>query len=249
MPDSRYYTDLTLPASGIVAGRGLMAKFGLHLGDTIELFDKYENATYRLAVEGVWGNDGTMSVYMPLGAANELLGKDADYFSGYLSDMPLALDERYVAGDLTPDQMDKIASQMQDSMGDMMGVFVGVAVAVYVVLMYLLTKTVIEHNARAISYMKVFGYRTREINRLYLRSISQTVVVSLVVAIPVVVALIVLLVKVVFMRYNGNFVVTLPYDRLLLEIALGLACYALVAVVHARRIRRVPLALALKVQE
>ena len=249
MPNSRYYTDLTLPTSGIVAGRGLMAKFGLHLGDTVELFDKYENATYRLPIEGVWGNDGTMSVYMPLGAANELLGKDADFFSGYLSDEPLALDERYVAGDLTPDQMDKIASQMQDSMGGMMGVFVGVAVAVYVVLMYLLTKTVIEHNARAISYMKVFGYRTREINRLYLRSISQTVVVSLVVAIPIVVALIVLLVKVVFMRYNGNFVVTLPYDRLLLEIALGLACYALVAVVHARRIRRVPLALALKVQE
>ena len=57
------------------------------------------------------------------------------------------------------------------------------------------------------------------------------------------------IVKIVFMRYSGNFVVDLPFDRLAIEVALGIACYAIVAFLHSRRIKKVPLALALKIQE
>lgn len=95
----------------------------------------------------------------------------------------------------------------------------------------------------------MFGYRDAEIGRLYLLSITEVVIVSLIAAIPIVTAFIVFLVKVVFMRYSGNFVVALPFDRLAIEVALGVACYAIVAFLHARRIKKVPLALALKIQE
>ena len=144
--------------------------------------------------------------------------------------------------------MDKIGAQMEDSMGDMM-IIVGISVVIYIVLMYLLTKTIIERSARSISYMKVFGYRDAEINRLYLLSISEAVVVSLIVAVPIVISLITVLVKAIFIQYNGNFVISLPFDRLALEVALGVACFAVVAFFHSRRIKNVPLALALKIQE
>ena len=246
---SRYYTDLELADDSIAAGLGLMMKFDLEVGDTIELFDKYENETYTFTIGSVWGSDGTMNVYMPFDAVNELVGNDADYFSGYLSDEAIDFDERYVANDMTPEQMDKIGAQMEDSMGDMMFVMVGISIAIYIVLMYLLTKTIIERSARSISYMKVFGYRDAEIDKLYLLSITEVVVISLIAAIPIVTSLIVLLVKFIFMRYSGNFVVALPIDRLAIEVALGIACYAIVAFLHSRRIKNVPLALALKIQE
>ena len=97
--------------------------------------------------------------------------------------------------------------------------------------------------------MKVFGYRDAEINKLYLLSISEAVVASLIVAVPIVIALITLLVKVIFIQYNGNFVISLPFDRLAIEVALGIVCFAVVAFFHSRRIKNVPLALALKIQE
>ena len=115
--------------------------------------------------------------------------------------------------------------------------------------MYLLTKTIIERSARAISYMKVFGYTNKEINQLYLRSITEVVIVSLIAVIPLIIEALTLLLKVVFIRYNGNFTMTLPIERVTLEVVLGIACYALVAYFHARRIKNVPLALALKTQE
>ena len=248
-PNSRYYTDLELSPDTVAASYGLVLKFDLKIGDTIDLYDKYENKTYTFTIGSIWGTDGTMNVYMPFDTVNAIVGNDADYFSGYLSNQALNIDERYVASDVTPSQMNKIGAQMEDSMGDMMSMLVGLSVAIYVVLMYLLTKTIIERSARSISYMKVFGYRNNEINRLFLVSITEVVVVSLVVAIPIVIELISVLVKIVFMHYSGNFVIDLPIDRLVLEIVLGLVCYAVVAFLHSRRIKKVPLALALKIQE
>ncbi len=58
-------------------------------------------------------------------------------------------------------------------------VLLGLSVPIFLIFIYLLTKTVIDRSARAISYMKVFGYRDGETNKLYIRSITWTVVVSL----------------------------------------------------------------------
>ena len=248
-PNSRYYTDLQLDNNTVTAGRGFMMKFDLSVGDTVDFYDKYENKTYTFTIGSTGGNSGTMDIYAHFDTVNTLMGNDADYFSGYLSDMTLDFDARYLANDITPEQMDKIGAQMEDSMGGMMQLLVGVSVAIFIVLMYLLTKTIIERSARAISYMKVFGYTNKEINQLYLRSITEVVIVSLIAVIPLIIEALTLLLKVVFIRYNGNFTMTLPIERVTLEVVLGIACYALVAYFHARRIKNVPLALALKTQE
>ena len=241
--------NATSDSTAVAAGLGFTMKFNLAIGDNFELYDKYKDATYTFTIASIWGNSATMNAYMPIDAANALLENDADYFNGYFSNQALEIDELYLASDITPEQMDKIGAQMESSMSGTMSMLVGIAVAIYVVLMYLLTKTVIERNARAISYMKVFGYTNKEINGLYVRTITEVVIVSLLAAIPLIVELLSLLVKAVFMRYNGNFIISLPSDRIALEITLGIACYAVVAFIHMRHIKRVPLSLTLKTQE
>ncbi len=247
--DSRYYNSLEFSNDTATIGYGLASKFNLDVGDVVSLYDKYTDTTYDLAIGSVWGSDGDTNVYLPLETMNKLLGNDDRYFTGYFSDRELDIDNHYMGSDITPSQMDKIGAQMRDSMGDMVYVMVGASLAIYIVLMYLLTKTVIERNARSISHMKVFGYTDREINGLYVRTITETVAISLVAAVPIVTELIVLLIKLVFMHYNGNFVISLPLDRVAIELALGGACYGAVAYLHVRRIRKVPLALAMKTQE
>ena len=190
-----------------------------------------------------------MAVYLPIGDFNETLGNDADYFNGYASNVALALDEKYVASDLTPGSMEKIAAQMLDSMGDMMDMMLGVAVCIFLVFMYLLTKTVIDRSARAISYMKVFGYRDNEINKLYIRSITWTVAVSVIACQPLIVSVLGVIFKGMLMDNAGNITVYVPPAAMVECAIVGLATYAVVAFLHMRRIKRVPMALALKVQE
>ncbi len=247
--NSRYWKDFSVDSGTVALSAGMMDKFGIKTGDSVQLTDKYEGKTYTFTVSKTYGSDSSIALYMPISQFNSTFGNDADYFNGYASNEALNLNERYVATDLTPESMDKIAAQMTNSMGDMMNMLLGLAVAIFLLFTFLLTKTVIDRSARAISYMKVFGYANREINRLYIRSISWTVAGSLVLSIPLIIAGLNAIMKAMLMEYSGNIVIYTPPERILETIVIGLVTYALVAVLHTRRIKKVSLALALKVQE
>ena len=106
-----------------------------------------------------------------------------------------------------------------------------------------------DRSARSISYMKVFGYHDREISRLYIRSISITVLVSLVACLPILVFALDFIVQLMMSEYSGNLELWVAPQTYVVEVLIGAATYAVVAILHMRRIRRVPLALAMKVQE
>ena len=250
--DSRYWDDLAVGDGHVVFGNGLIDKFRFADGQTVNLYDKYEDETREVTYEGdgcAWGTKSDMAVYMSLDDFNRFFGNDAGYFNGYASDQALDLDARYLTSDLTPESMDAIGEQFVGMMDDMIGMLVGLSVFIFLVFMYLLTRSVIDRSARAISYMKVFGYRESEISRLYVRSITLTVAVSLVVCQPLIIGGLTLLFRAMLLAYNGNIEIYVPMAAIAEVIAIGFATYLAVALLHIRRIKRVPLALALKVQE
>ena len=250
--DSRYWDDLAVGDGHVVFGNGLIDKFRFADGQTVNLYDKYEDETREATYEGdgcTWGTKSDMAVYMSLDDFNRFFGNDAGHFNGYASDQALDLDARYLTSDLTPESMDAIGEQFVGMMDDMIGMLVGLSVFIFLVFMYLLTKSVIDRSARAISYMKVFGYRDSEISRLYVRSITLTVAVSLVVCQPLIIGGLTLLFRAMLLAYNGNIEIYVPMAAIAEVIAIGFATYLAVALLHIRRIKRVPLALTLKVQE
>ena len=246
---SRYWADVDVSDGRIVIGAGVPDKCLVEVGEPFELLDRFTNDTYTITANDTCGNPTSMSIYMSIDTFNELFGNDEGYFNGYASNEELPLDERYMAAEITPDKMLSMAEQMDSSMSGIMRMITLMVVPIYLVLIYLLTKTVIDRSARAISYMKVFGYHDLEIDGLYVRAITVTVVVTLVVSIPIVQLAFAYLVPVLLADYSGNFALWYPTGRLVQIVAIGIATYAVVAVIHVLRIRRVPLALAMKVQE
>lgn len=247
--NSSYWEDVDVSDNRVVIGNGLAEKYGIKAGDTFTVEDRYGGKSYEFCVDETYGSLGNMNVYLGIDAFNGKFDHPADYFNGYASDESLDIDSLYLVNDLTPSDMDKIVAQMEDSMGGMGNLLKTVAVLIALILMYLLTKTVIDHSARSISYMKVFGYRDDEINRLYIDSITATVIVSVIASIPLIIWVLSMVVKVAFAEYSGNFVIAIDPIYLAQYIGLSLVAYAVVAFLHVRRIKRVPLALALKVQE
>lgn len=249
-PDSRYWDGIDVGNGRAVFGRGLVDKFGFSDGQRVSLYDKYEDETHELTFDGAcWGSKSDMAVYLSLDDFNRLFGNDAGYFNAYASDQALDLDARYLASDLTPSDMDAIGEQFVGMMDDMIGMLVGLSVFIFLVFMYLLTKSVIDRSARAISYLKVFGYRDGEISRLYVRSITLTVAVSLVLCQPIIIGGLTAIFRAMLLAYSGNIEIFVPMAAIAEVIAIGFATYLVVALLHVRRIKRVPLALALKVQE
>ena len=246
---SRYWSDIDVSGGRIILGAGIPEKCLVEVGEPFELLDRFTNDTYTITGVDTCGNPTSMSVYMSLDTFNELFGNEEGYFNGHASDEELPLDERYVAAEITPDKMLSMAEQMDSSMSGIMRMITWMVVPIYLVLIYLLTKTVIDRSTRAISYMKVFGYHDREIDGLYVRAITVTVVLTLIISIPIVQLAFAYLVPVLLADYSGNFALWYPVDRLVEIVAIGIATYAVVAVIHVARIRKVSLALAMKVQE
>lgn len=247
--DSRYWTDVDVSDGAVVIGSGVAEKCDVAAGETVVLHNKYADEDYRVTVSAVTGNAMDMNVYMSREKFCDLFGKEDGYFNGYASNNVLNIDSKYISSDLTSSEMTKMVDQMRDSMGDMTDMLLALAVIIYLVLVYLLTKTVIDRAARAISYLKVFGYTDREVNRLYVWPITIVVLASLVLCIPLLIEGLTLLMKVAMADMAGNFVIVVPPDKLAIEVGVGAVAYLAVAALHVWHIRRVPMEEALKVQE
>lgn len=248
-PHSVYWTSIPVANGTVVAGRGLTEKTKAQVGEPISMYNRREGDEYEVEIAQEASNAADTDLYMSIDDFNRLFGNDANYFNAYASAEELALDDRYVATSIVPEDMDEISNQMRESMGNIMTMMMLMAVPIYLILLYLLTKTVIDRSARSISYMKVFGYHSREVDGLYIHPITLFVLFSLLASIPLIIALLTGLLKVVFSRYAGNFPINIPPDRLALLVIVGMVAYVAVAALHVRRIRKVPLSLALKAQE
>ena len=170
-PNSRYWKDLDIGDGKAVFGAGLADKFGWNENQQVNLYDKYEDKTHSLTFSGqedTWSSNSNMNVYMSINDFNTMFSNNKSYFNGYVSNEALTLDARYYANDTTPDDMRAVSNQFVDMMDSMIGMMVGLAVFIFLLFMYLLTKAVIDRSARSISYMKVFGYRDKEVTHLYL---------------------------------------------------------------------------------
>lgn len=72
-----------------------------------------------------------------------------DYFSGYFSNSKIKdIDEKYIGSVLDLEALTKISRQLDVSMGNMMGMVNAFAIGIYMVVIYLLSKIIIEKMHR-----------------------------------------------------------------------------------------------------
>lgn len=236
-PDSRY---VQLPGDGVYLSSAYADKYELGAGDMITLREKYEDTTYTFTVDGVYDYMGALAVFMPREKLNEVFDLGDGYYGGYFSDAPLTeIKDEYVGSVIDLDQLTKVSRQLMVSMGASMGLVNGFAVMIFFVVVYLLSKMIIEKNAQSISMTKILGYNGSEIARLYLLSTTVVVVLCLVISLPIEVYVMKFLFRAVMMEsmtgWIEMWVSPTLYPRML---AAGLATYAVVAVLEYRRIIR-----------
>ena len=250
-PDSRYvaidFND-TKESAEVYISSAYADKFLLHVGDTITLKEKYEKEKYSFKIAGVYDYTAALCVFMPRSELNDIFDLGEDYYSGYFSDTELTdIKSQYIGSVVDLDALTKISRQLDVSMGSMMGMVNGFAIMIYMVLIYLLSKIIIEKNAQSISMVKILGYTNGEISRLYILSTSMVVVLCLLVSLPIETAVMKVLFREMMLSSISGWI-TLWIDPMiyLQMFAAGIVTYAVVALLEFRRIKKVPMDEALK---
>lgn len=247
--DSRYL-ELEKQDEGIAVSNAYAEKHKLHVGDNITLKQTYGEREYSFEVSEIVYYPAALAIFMPRAEYNEIFDKDEEYFNGYFSNETLEdIDDRMIATVITKDDLTKTSRQLRISMGNLMVIFQAFGVVMFMMIIYLLAKIIIEKNAQSISMTKILGYNNSEINGLYVTVTSIVVLISIGVTIPLANYLMKTLCVVIFREYSGYLAYHASYSVFAEMLLLGVAAYAVVAWILMRKVKKVPLAEALKNSE
>ncbi len=248
--NSRYVTlpeSLSNSEDSVYLSTAWHDKYGVQEGDTVSLREQYEKKEYEFKVKGFIDGISGLSVFLPNDSFNRVFDEEAGSWNALLSDTEITdIPEESIAQVLTEESILKMVRQMDHSMGDYMAYFQYLCGILAAVLLYLLTKLIIEKNETAISMTKILGYTDREIAMLYLSTTTGMVVLFDLLSIAAGYQTIRLVWREMMMRMGGWFEIYISptgFVRMFLFVFIG---NVFVMLLDFRRIRRIPLSEALK---
>ena len=222
-------------------------KYDVEVGDMIYLDEKYESKQYEFKVAGIYDRSLSLAIFMPIQNYRTFFELEDEEFSGYMSDSEITdINEENIATVITKRDITKMCDQLDHSMGAYMRYFQVLCILLSAVLIYLLTKIIIEKNENAISMTKILGYENREISGLYM--FSTTVFLLIADALSVVLGAVIMeqVWKVMMVDYSGWFAFVIEpvgYAKMFAFVLLG---YLIVMIFDFRRIKKIPMDEALK---
>lgn len=236
-----------LEENEVYLSRPFSEKYNLKVGDIIKLDEKYEHKQYQFKVSGIYEKCQSIAVFLPIEKYRSLFELGKEEFTGYISDTEITdIEEDKIATVITKEDITKMCDQLDHSMGAYMQYYQILCILLSAVLIYLLTKLIIEKNETAISMAKILGYENREIASLYLLSTTMVVVVAYTISVILGSTVMKQAWKIIMFKYNGWFAFTIEpmgYVKMFSFVLLG---YLIVIILDFRRIRKIPMEEALK---
>ena len=250
--DNSIYADIntaSLKDNEVYITNGYADKFRIKKGDKITLKEKYDDNEYEFTVKDMYDYPSSFAIFMSDAAFKNVFDKSEDYYSGYFSDNILDINEKYVATQITLDDLTKVSRQLDRSMGETFNLVKIFAVVLFAVLMFLLTKHIVEKNTTSISMVKILGYSNREISRLYVT--STTIVVAFSVALSIGLSVIIMnyLFRVFMEEMSGWISCYYAPHIFPVMFILNITVYAVISFFMMAKIKKIPMDEALKTVE
>lgn len=247
--DNSIYADIntaSLKDNEVYITNGYADKFRIKKGDKITLKEKYDDNEYEFTVKDMYDYPSSFAIFMSDAAFKNVFDKSEDYYSGYFSDNILDIDEKYVATQITLDDLTKVSRQLDRSMGETFNLVKIFAVVLFAVLMFLLTKLIVEKNTTSISMVKILGYSNREISRLYVTSTTIVVVLSVALSIGLSVVIMNYLFRVFMEEMSGWISCYYAPHIFPVMFILNITVYVVISFFMMAKIKKIPMDEALK---
>ena len=250
--DSRYLDDLDLPdvKNEAKISSANAAKYQIKKGDTIKLKEEYEKKVYKIKVTDIYDYEAQLCVFMDFDRFNQMFENNEGEYAGYFSDVELdEIPDGKIATKITKDDYATITKQLDSSMGDLFKLFTIFGVMIFIIVIYLLSKVLIEKNAKSIAMSKILGYSDGEISSIYNRVTTFMVSVSLLACLPLGYLFFKFIFRIMMMFFTGWLTYYIHPSVYIKTVAIGVISYLFIHVLQLRRIKKVPMGEVLKGME
>ena len=176
--------NLSDSSSKVAISSSIAYKYGLDVGDTLTLKDDEADKIYAFEIASVAQYAPSFMVFMPYDKALELFDEPEDYFNVVFSDHALDVETGRLYATTTKNDVKKAAGIFSDIMQGMILTIGGVSVLIFIVVMYLMMKVMIDRSSFNIALIKIFGYRNKEVKKMYLDGNFYIITIGALISIP-----------------------------------------------------------------
>lgn len=164
--------------NSVVVSNSVSERYGVSKGDIITLTDKVTKDIHSFKVDDVCQYSVGFTVFMDIDNMREMFDKADDYYNVVLSEDKLDVDEGRLYSIMTKDDVKKSSDVFIKLMNPTIYMIVIVSGIIFCVVLYLMMGVMIDRSAFGISLMKVFGFRSKEIKKLYLNGNTVIILVG-----------------------------------------------------------------------
>lgn len=168
--DTKSFFDVKLKESkkNVTISSSIASKFQLDVGDSFEVKEKGEKKTHTFVVDAITQYAPSFYIFMDQEEMRDLFDIEEDYYNVVFTDEKADIDPNYVYAITSKQDIFDASSIYLELMWGMIYMMVGVSTLIFVAVMYLMMKVMIERSAQSISLLTIFGYRAKEIRKIYL---------------------------------------------------------------------------------
>ena len=168
----------------IYASDSAIIKYGCKKGDKLIFTDQLNKKDIVFTMEGDVSYKNGIFFFMDIDAMREYFELPEDYYNTLLSDNELDIDHNMMISHTTKKSIVDTAESWAIETKGTIGAFLVMSIVIFVLVICILVKNMLERSIYQISLLRLIGFRTAELNKVYLNSTVFTAILAGVIGMP-----------------------------------------------------------------
>lgn len=184
--DNPFFDTGDLPDNDkdVVISSAFAVKYNIKQGDEFTLMNANNDRMYAFRASKIIDYSASLMIFMDIDRCRDLFGEGDKYFNVVFADHDLGIDSGRLYATVSKDEIKRSAGIYVDMMGPMVTIMSTASAVIFVVVMYLMVKMMIDRSAFNISLVKIFGFKNKEVRKMYLDGNFFIVVLGALIVIP-----------------------------------------------------------------
>lgn len=229
-----------------VISLGLSKRFNYEIGDKIKIREPYNTEEKYLVVKDIDKTNNYFQIFTKREILNKIIGKECDYYNAYLSDKELKITKENLLTHIDRKEMSRFMRHFLDSFSAVFIMIQLVAVVFFFILILMVTELIIDKAKLNMTYLKVFGYKDKEVAKFYVNTSFAMLIIFQIILIPILDKLVKYFYFIAMQKFDAYLEVTVPVRVFVTSYLMTVVVFILCQWIERRKIKRIDMVKELK---
>ena len=236
----------SLKADEVVISLGLSKRFNYEIGDKIKIREPYNTEEKYLVVKDIDKTNNYFQIFTKREILNKIIGKECDYYNAYLSDKELKITKENLLTHIDRKEMSRFMRHFLDSFSAVFIMIQLVAVVFFFILILMVTELIIDKAKLNMTYLKVFGYKDKEVAKFYVNTSFVMLIIFQIILIPILDKLVKYFYFIAMQKFDAYLEVTVPVRVFVIGYMMTVVVFVLCQWIERRKIKKIDMVKELK---